>query len=134
MNQNLAITEGPGKAANTGGLPLFDQIARGFLKELANRRNKESIPSCAQYLDGKENIDGTFYTRRLVVLAVEDLKQPIEAPLPLCGKAAEQMGRLKLGPIPKLVHYRELATAILRIDAALQLTKAGKAGWQPIYH
>ena len=121
-----------------GRLPLFDQIAHGFIKCLAAYRQEGEPRDCLNYLDGKLKIDGTACTRRTVVLAIEDLKQQIEAPLPLRSEVYTQMKLLKLDPVPELKLYRDLATAILRIDAALHLSKMSKArssgGWQPIYH
>jgi hypothetical protein len=69
-----------------------------------------------------------------VVLAIEDLKQQIEAPLPLRSEAYELMKLLRLDPIPELKLYRDLATAILRIDAALHLSRISRSAWQPVYH
>ena len=71
-------------------------------------------------------------------MAIEDLKQHVEAPLPLRSEAYFQMKILKLDPVPEMKLYPEVATAILRIDAALHLnrlinTKA-MPRWQAIYH
>jgi len=124
--------------SNSGRLPVFNQIAQGFLKTLASHGASSEVPACLGYLDGNVKIDGAAYSRRLVVLAVEDLKQQIEAPLPLAGEVYELMRLLELDPIPELRLYRDLATAILRIDAVLHLARIRgamePAGGKRVYH
>ncbi len=108
------------------------------MKTLTSHRANSDVPACLGYLDGKVKIDGASYPRRAVILAVEDLKQHIEAPLPLAGEAYELMRLLKLDPIPELKHYPDLATAILRIDAVLHLAGIGgalePASRERVYH
>ncbi len=99
-------------------LPLFDQIAQGFLKAAASRK-KSGLFAVMNYLDDAVMIDGALYTRRAVVLAMEDLKQQIEAPSTLQSETRAQMCMLDLDPIPELKFYRDIATAILRMDASL---------------
>ncbi len=122
----------------TGGLPLFDEIAQVFLGTLTSGQGNGDVFACLDYLDGAVVIDGTTYTRRLVVLAVEDLEQQLEAPSPLQSEACSIMRHLRLDPVPELKLYRDIATAILRIDAALHLTKMNKAQdsivHSPVYH
>lgn len=116
-------------------LPLFDQIAQGFLKTLASYEENGEVLTCLDYLDGAVQIDGASYPRRSVVFAVEDLKQQIEAPLSLRSEAYAIMKALKLDPVPELKLYGEIATAILRIDTALHLSRLTKAvDCGPIYH
>ncbi|MGO9475576.1 MAG: hypothetical protein ACLPWS_19550 [Rhodomicrobium sp.] len=105
-----------------GRLPIFDHIASGFLKRMASQKETSEL---VDYLDGADRIDGASYMRRAVVLAVEDLKQQIEAPPSLQSEAYARMRLLKLDPVPELKLYRDIATAILRIDAALHLTSLG---------
>ena len=130
--KEAATRTGTGHGFYAGRLPLFDQIAQGFLNTLFS--HEASGSACLSYLDGKVKIDGATYTRRLVVLAIEDLKQQIDAPLSLRSEARELMKLLRLDPIPELKLYRDLATAILRIDAALHLSRISKSAWQPVYH
>ena len=132
MNKEAAARTGTGHGVHAGRLPLFDQIAQGFLNTLFS--HEASGSACLSYLDGKVKIDGATYTRRLVVLAIEDLKQQIEAPLSLRSEARELMMLLRLDPIPELKLYRDLATAILRIDAALHLSRISRTAWPPVYH
>jgi hypothetical protein len=119
----IEVWHGP----NSGRLPIFVQVAQGFLETLASHGACSEAPACRSYLDGRVKVDGASYPRRAVVLAIEDLKQHIEAPLPLAGGAYELMRLLKLDPIPELRHYGDLATAILRIDAALRLARISGA-------
>jgi hypothetical protein len=102
-----------------GRLPLFDHIVQGFLKAAATRQ-KSGLFAVLNYLDDAIMIDGALYTRRAVVLAMEDLEQQIEAPLMLQEDARAQMSALELNPIPELKLYCEIATAILRMDSALR--------------
>ena len=134
MNKEAAARTGTGHGFHAGRLPLFDQIAQGFLSTLSSHEASSDVSACLGYLDGKVKIDGATYTRRLVVLAIEDLKQQIEAPLSLRSEAYELMKLLRLDPIPELKLYRDLATAILRIDAALHLSRISRTAWQPVYH
>ena len=124
MNKETAPRTGAGPSSYTNRLDLFSQIVQGLLNTLAVHRDGEAS-ACRCYLDGKVNIDGGLYPRRLVVLAVEDLKQQVVAPLPLRSEVYELMRHRELEPIPELKLYRDLATAILRIDAALQLARIG---------
>lgn len=91
----------------------------------AAARHQESggIISGLNYLDAPVKLEGATYTRRAIVLSIEDLKQAVEAPLTLQHEARAQMNLLKLDPIPELKLYREIATAVLRMDAALHLPK-----------
>jgi len=138
MSKESATTAEARHGFCTGRLPLFDQIAQGFLKTLAGYQQSSDLFACLDYLDGAVKIDGDCYTRRVVVLAIEDSTQQVEAPPALRREAYAQMRLLKLDPIPELKLYRDLATAILRIDAALHLTKMSKMqgshGCQPLYH
>ncbi|MGO9483268.1 MAG: hypothetical protein ACLPX9_01615 [Rhodomicrobium sp.] len=134
MSEKSVISTEPGHGSYAGRLSLFDQIAQGFLNALVNHLASGEALACLDYLDGKVKIDDASCTRRLVVFAIEDLKQQIEAPLLLCSAAYALMKLLKLDPTRELKQYRDLATAILRIDAALHLTRISKTAWQRIYH
>ena len=72
-------------------------------------------------------IDNTIYPRRVLILAVEDMRQPMEAPQPLCNAAYAFMKLLELRPIREVKLYRDVATAILRIDAAMHLSRINGA-------
>ena len=116
---------------------LFDQIALGFLNTMASHQGKGDLSGCLNYLDDAVKIDGALYPRRAVLLAIEDLKQPIDAPLPLQNEAHALMSRLKFEPISELKLYRDIATAILRMDSALRqpkMSKAQNADRGPLFH
>jgi hypothetical protein len=108
------------KPAVTERLAIFESVAAGFLRAQASRGETSD---CAVYLDGADTVNGASYPRRAVVLAVEELKQRIEAPLPLVSEASSVTEFLKLSPAPELKLYPDVATAILRIDAALRLAR-----------
>ncbi len=122
MSKELASAAEARRHFYAGRLSLFDHIAHGFFRAVASGR-KSGLSAVLNYLDGALMIDGALYTRRTVVLAVEDLEQHIEAPLTLQSEAHAQMSPLKLSPIPELMLYGDIATAILRMDSALR-TKA----------
>ncbi len=138
MSEETAATTEVWHGPNSGRLPIFNQIAQGFLNTLTSHGASSGAPACQSYLDGNVKIEGSLYARRAVVLAIEDQTQQIEAPLPLAGEAYELMRLLKLDPIPELKHYRDLATAILRMDAALRLARISgalqPAGHKRVYH
>ena len=103
MSERSLTTAGAGQAAYAGRLPLFDQIAQGFLKALWPAiKQAGTLYTGLDYLDGSVKIDGTAYARRVVVLAIEDMKQQIEAPLSLRNDAYAFMKLLGLDPVPEL--------------------------------
>ncbi len=138
MRKQPAASTGAGRSSYDGQLPLFDQIAQGFLKELSSHKPGIHVPACLDYLDGTIKIGSDWYARRSMILAIEDLKHQIEAPQPLRREVLEFMKLLELAPIPELKLYRDVATAILRIDAALHLNGISgtrkPAGRSPVYH
>jgi hypothetical protein len=138
MRKQAAIRAEADLSSYGGQIPLFDQIAYGFLDELSSHRQSLHATACLDYLDGKIKADGDWYTRRTMILAVEDLKQQIEAPQLLCREVYDFMKLLGLTPIPELKLYRDVATAILRIDATLHLSRISGArrasGFGPVYH
>ncbi len=138
MGRELLTAATARRHLDPGQLPLFEQIAQGFLEILSSRQENGDLLDCLCYLDGTVRIEGTLCVRRAVVLAVEELKQKIAAPLNLQSEARAQMDRLKLDPAPELTLYRDIATAILRTDVALRLAKMIKArdasGSRPAFH
>jgi hypothetical protein len=102
-----------------GRLSFFDHIAHGFPKAVANYP-KSGLFAILNYLDGTVMIGGTARTRRVAVLAMEDLKQHIEAPFTLQSQARAQISLPKLNSIPKFKLYGDNATAILRMYSALR--------------
>ncbi|MGP0043031.1 MAG: hypothetical protein ACLPJW_20415 [Rhodomicrobium sp.] len=133
MSKETATVAEARQGFSYGGLPVFDEIAQVFLGTLTSHSGSGDLFACLDYLDGAVVIDGASYKRRDVVLAIEDLGQQLEAPLALRSETCSIMQLLKLDPVPELKLYREIATAILRIDAALHLTKMNNARG-PVYH
>ena len=120
MNNESATTA---EAQRQGPLDVFESIATGFLRALASRKETGDLATCTVYLDGADTIDGTPYPRRAVVLAVEDLRQKIEAPPALVSEVSSVIELIKLTPVPELKLYPDIATAILRIDAVFHLAR-----------
>ncbi|MGO9546532.1 MAG: hypothetical protein ACLPPF_17270 [Rhodomicrobium sp.] len=119
MTKELVTSAEARRHIYAGWVPLFDQIAQGFLEAVAGRQ-KSGLFAVLNYLDGALVIDGASYTRRAVVLAMLDLKQHMEAPLTLQTDARAQMSMLELSPIPELKLYGDIATVILRMDSVLR--------------
>jgi hypothetical protein len=106
----------------TSLLPVFDEIAQTCIK-LA-RGGQGGINPLQSYLDGRISIDGATCSRRSVLLAIHDMAQDSEAPLALQRKALAQLMMLQMLPIPKLSLYRDIATAILRMEVVIRSAAA----------
>ena len=119
INESTTTAE----AHREGPLDVFESIATGFLRALANPHGTGDLATCTVYLDGADTIEGTSHPRRAVVLAVEDLWQKIEAPPALVSEVSSVMELIKLTPVPELKLYPDIATAILRIDAVFHLAR-----------
>ena len=104
-------------------LPVFDEIAQTCVKIAQGRRGTgEPFSSLQNYLDGRVNVGEVSYQRRSLLLAVHDMAQDREAPLALRRKALAQLIALQMNPIPKLTLYRDVATAILRMEVVMRLS------------
>jgi hypothetical protein len=101
-------------------LRAFDEIAQNCLK-LA-RDAQEGVNPLQNYLDGRIAVGGASYQRRMVLLAIHDMTEEREAPLGLQRKALAQLILLQMSPIPKLALYRDIATAILRMEVVIRLS------------
>ncbi len=64
-------------------------------------------------------------------MAVHDMIEDREAPLVLQRKALAQLIMLQMNPIPKLTLYRDIATAILRMEAVMRQSAAQAPKVQP---
>ena len=107
-----------GQSFEIGLLPAFDEIAQAFLK--ASRGS--SYASLQGYLDGKVAIDGAYFTRRAILLAIHDMKEDLEAPLALQKNAHAEFASLQVQPAPQLKLYRDIATALLRMEVVIRST------------
>ena len=99
-------------------LPVFDEIAHTFLKA---SHGKVHTP-LQSYLDGRVAIGGAYSTRRAILLAIHDMKENLEAPLALQKRALAELMSLKVRPAPQPQLYRDIATAILRMEVVIRST------------
>jgi len=103
-------------------LSTFDEIAQTFL--VATHTVGHTF--LQSYLDQRIYICGARVRRRAVLLAVHDMKEDVEAPFALQSRTHAALKWLNMRP--SLAHklYREIATAILRMEIVLR-TNALKA-------
>jgi hypothetical protein len=97
-------------------IPSFDEIAQTFLAGVPGDAN-----DLQKYLDGTVEVDGIRYRRRTVLLAIHDMKHEREAPLALQTQTFSKLTLLKVRPIPPLKFYRDVATALLRLEVVLKM-------------
>ena len=95
----------------------FDEIARTYLK--AARGNAHA--SLQSYLDGVVAIGDAYFTRRAILLAIYDMKEELTAPPALQARALAKLASLKVRPAPDLRLYRDIATALLRMEVIIRL-------------
>ena len=106
-------------------LPVFDEIARSCVKiAQGGRGTGNAFSSLQSYLDERVIAGGVSCQRRSVLLAVHDMIEDREAPLVLQRKALAQLILLQMHPVPKLTLYRDIATAILRMEAVMRMSAA----------
>ena len=102
-------------------LPVFsisDEIAHTFLKASHGKVHT----SLQSYLDGRVAIGGAYFARRAILLAIHDMKEDLEAPLALQKRALAELMSLKVRPVSHLQLYRDIATAILRMEVVIRST------------
>ena len=73
-------------------------------------------------MDGGVAIDGAYFTRRAILLAIHDMKDNLKAPIALQETALAELLSLKVRPTPELKLYRDIATALLRMEVVLRST------------
>ncbi len=120
MNENnagLAVPEA-WRPFQVSLLLAFNEIAQTFLRT-AHGQVHSSLQS---YLDGRVAIDGAYFTRRAILLAIHDMKGDLKAPLALQETARAESVSLKVRPTPELESYRDIATALLRMEVVLRFT------------
>ena len=122
MNQNNAC-EAVAEARTVARRPFqvrllsaFDEIAQTFLK--AARGSAHT--SLQSYLDGVIAVGDACFTRRAILLAIHDMKEDLAAPLALQERAFAELLSLKVWPAPELRLYRDLATALLRMEVVIR--------------
>ena len=99
-------------------VPVFDEIAHTFLK--ASHGKVHTF--LQSYLDGMVSIGGAYFTRRAILLAIHDMKEDLEAPLALQKRALAELMALKVRPASHMQLYRDIATAILRMEVVIRST------------
>jgi len=97
-------------------LSAFDEIAETSLKAARGRAHS----SLQSYLDGWITIDNSSFTRRAILIAIHDMKEDLDAPLALQEGAFAKLQSLKVRPAPELRLYRDLATALLRMEVVIR--------------
>ena len=106
-------------------LPVFDEIVQSCVKIAQGGRGiGNAFSSLQSYLDEGVIAGGVSCQRRTVLLTVHDMIEDREAPLVLQRKALAQLILLQMHPVPKLTLYRDIATAILRMEAVMRQSAA----------
>jgi hypothetical protein len=123
MNEKEVTTDTGGRCRlQSGLLSKFEEIAQTFLNMLTSERgNGKVFTSLQDYLDGSELVDGAYCRRRTVLLATHDMKEEREAPAALQKNALTKLESLEIKPIPQLKFYRDIATALLRMEVVVRL-------------
>ena len=103
-------------------LPAFEEIARTSVKLI--RTCEGVVHPLQSYLDERIVAGGVLRSRRSIILAIHDMAQDSEAPLPLQRKVLGQLMMLQMRPVPRLTLYRDIATAILRMEVVIRLSAA----------
>ena len=97
-------------------LSAFDEIAQTYLK--AARGSAHTY--LQSYLDGVVAIGDAYFTRRAILLAIHDMKEDLTAPLALREGALAELLLLQVRPAPELKLYRDIATALLRMEVIIR--------------
>ena len=120
MNENNAYLAVPEtrRPFQISLLSAFNEIAQTFLRTPHGKVHT----SLQSYLDGGVAIDGAYFTRRAILLAIHDMKDNLKAPLALQETALAELLSLKVRPTPELKLYRDIATALLRMEVVLRST------------
>ena len=114
-NAYLAVPEAR-RSFQLNLLSVFDEIAQTFLE---TAQGKVHI-SLQRYLDGKVAIGGDCFTRRAILLAIHDMRENLEAPLALQERVFAELRLLRVQPAPQLKLYRDIATALLRMEVVIR--------------
>ena len=104
-------------------LSEFDEIARTCLKAARGTAHTD----LQSYLDGVVAIGDSHFTRRAILLAIHDMKGDLTAPVALQEGALAELLSLKVTPATELKLYRDIATALLRMEVVIR-TKAMREG------
>jgi hypothetical protein len=125
MNENnasVAVAEAR-RPVELGLLSTFDEIAHACLEQARGSAH----PALQNYLDGWVAIGDASFTRRAILIAIHDMKEDLDAPVALQEGALAKLQSLKVRPAPELRLYRDLATALLRMEVVMRF-RATKNG------
>ncbi|HWJ20145.1 MAG TPA: hypothetical protein VNR65_15615 [Geobacterales bacterium] len=118
LNQNnasVAVAEAR-RPFQVGLLFEFDEIAQTYLKAAQGSGHTY----LQNYLDGVVAIGDAYFTRRAILLAIHDMKEDLAAPFALQERALAELLSLKVRPAPELRLYRDIATALLRMEVVIR--------------
>jgi hypothetical protein len=122
MNDKEVLTEAEELRRRSSLLSTFEEIAQTSLSLVSlERGNGKLFASLQDYLDGSVLINGACCSRRAVLLAIHDLKEELEAPSALQGKTLAKLELLNVRPVPQVIFYDDIATAILRMEVVIRL-------------
>ena len=122
MNDKEVLTEAEELRRQSSLLSTFEEIAQTSLSLVSGERgNGKVFTSLQDYLDGSVLINGAYCRRRTVLLAIHDLKDEREAPPALQSKTLSKLELLHLRPVPQVIFYDDIATAILRMEVVIRL-------------
>ena len=123
MNDKEVLTEAEERRRRQSSLlSTFEEIAQTSLSSVSGERgNGKVFTSLQDYLDGSVLINGAYCRRRTVLLAIHDMKDEREAPPALQNKTLSKLELLHLRPVPQVIFYDDIATAILRMEVVIRL-------------
>ena len=122
MNDKIVLTEAQERPPSSSLLSAFEEIAQTFLSLVSGvRGNGKAFFSLQDYLDSSVLINGAFCTRRTVLLEIHDMKEELEAPPTLGSITLSKLALWKVRPLPQVTFYRDIATAILRMEVVIRL-------------
>ncbi|MFY9874644.1 MAG: hypothetical protein WCF79_13155 [Rhodomicrobium sp.] len=123
MNDKEVLTEAEERRRRQSSLlSTFEEIAQTSLSSVSGERgNGKVFTSLQDYLDGSVLINGAYCRRRTVLLAIHDMKDEREAPPALQSKMLSKLELLHLRPVPQVIFYDDIATAILRMEVVIRL-------------
>ncbi len=122
MNEKVTTETEGRRRLQSSLLSKFEEIAHTFLNMLTGERgNGKVFTSLQEYLDGAVVVDGAYCRRRTVVLAMHDMKEEQEAPPALQNITLAKLESLNVRPLPEVTLYRDIATAILRMEVIVRL-------------
>jgi hypothetical protein len=140
MNDKEVLTEAEELRRQSSLLSTFEEIAQTFLSSVSGERGNGKVFTFLQhYLDGSVLINGAYCSRRAVLLAVHDMKDKQEAPPALQSKTLSKLDLLNVRPVPQVIFYDDIATAILRMEVvirleAMQAPVEPRLGARPVQH